>query len=158
VTTDREWFEHELVRYEDDFKFRLEYQAMDFTEQICRLMKDKDLTRAKIAERLNKSKSYVSRILNNVDINLTLRTLLQFVEAAEGTLKIRVEPRVAEDQAPVRPQSVEVRNWDQIMLGIGGPLPVVRRLVVEPLAADSGEQDEYRAAPRQLTHADQLAA
>jgi hypothetical protein len=29
------------------------------------------------------------------------------------------------------------------MLGIGGPLPVVRRLVVEPLAADSGEQDEY---------------
>lgn len=47
---------------------------LEMTEFICKLMRDKNITRKQLAELLGKSKGFVSQLLNG-GRNLTLRTL-----------------------------------------------------------------------------------
>lgn len=97
MTTNREWFEQTLKGFQADFEFRLESKAMEFTERICAEMNSMGVSRASLAEKLGKSKSYVSRILNNVDVNLTLSTMLQFAEAVDCEFKLDVVRKEASE-------------------------------------------------------------
>ena len=55
-------------------QFAQEQFILECTEFICKLMKEKGITRAELADRLGKTKGYISQLLNG-RYNMTIRTL-----------------------------------------------------------------------------------
>jgi transcriptional regulator with XRE-family HTH domain len=64
---------------------------VDATELICDLLAKQGLTRQDLAERLGKSKGFVSQILSG-ERNMTLRTLADFASALEHRLHLEATP------------------------------------------------------------------
>lgn len=59
---------------EDLLEFNRETAVVDTTELICKLMKEQGVSRATLADRMGKSKSYVTQLLKGSQ-NMTLRTI-----------------------------------------------------------------------------------
>jgi len=78
----QEWFAQRLKEYRDDPEFILEQLILDVTEQICAAMEGQDISRSELAQRLDVSRAYVTKLLNGHP-NMTLRTLVE-VAAALG--------------------------------------------------------------------------
>lgn len=76
------WFNEKLTALEDDPDFRLEEVILDLTEQISIRMKEKRMTRAKLAELLGVTPAAVTKLLNG-NPNFTLKTLLKVAEALD---------------------------------------------------------------------------
>ncbi|RJX29941.1 MAG: XRE family transcriptional regulator [Desulfarculus sp.] len=68
--------EYERLLAQEDF-------IMEVTERVCELMRSKNITRAELANRLGKSKGFVSQLLGG-GRNLTLRTLADVLFALEA--------------------------------------------------------------------------
>ncbi|HDM79380.1 MAG TPA: XRE family transcriptional regulator [Deltaproteobacteria bacterium] len=83
----KSWFETLLKEYEDDFDFRFEYLLLNLTEQIAKIMREKNITRTNFAQRLKVSPAAVTKILRG-NSNFTLRTLLAIADALERRLEI----------------------------------------------------------------------
>jgi transcriptional regulator with XRE-family HTH domain len=76
------WFNEKLTALEDDPDFRLEEVILDLTEQISVRMKEKRMTRAKLAELLGVTPAAVTKLLNG-NPNFTLKTLLKVADALD---------------------------------------------------------------------------
>ena len=76
------WFNDKLSALKDDADFRLETIILDLTEQISERMKEKGMTRAKLAEVLGVTPAAVTKLLNG-NPNFTLKTLLKVADALE---------------------------------------------------------------------------
>jgi len=76
-----------IESYKDDFDFRLESFIFDLTERISKRMKERNISRSKLAELLGISPPAVTKILNG-NSNFTLKTLLSLADALELDLKI----------------------------------------------------------------------
>ena len=76
------WFNEKLAALEDDTDFRLEEVILDLTEQISIRMKEKGMTRAKLAELLGVTPAAVTKLLNG-NPNFTLKTLLRVANALD---------------------------------------------------------------------------
>jgi transcriptional regulator with XRE-family HTH domain len=74
------WFNDKLAELKDDADFRLETIILDLTEQISTSMKEKGMTRAKLAAVLAVTPAAVTKILNG-NPNFTLKTLLKVADA-----------------------------------------------------------------------------
>lgn len=74
------WFNDKLAALKDDADFRLETIILDLTEQISARMKEKGMTRAKLATVLAVTPAAVTKILNG-NPNFTLKTLLKVADA-----------------------------------------------------------------------------
>ena len=86
------WLEKMLDSVKDSFEFRLEKIILDLTEQICKRMQDRQITRTQLARDLNVSPAAVTQILNG-NSNFTLRTLLSFADALNLDLGIEFRPK-----------------------------------------------------------------
>lgn len=98
------WFHEAFAEAENTFEFRLEEKLLDFTEDVCRLMAQKDISRSELARRLGKKKSYITRIFN-VPSNLTFATMLQLADALEVTLEIKLASTSSAAEIPARETS-----------------------------------------------------
>jgi len=76
----REWFERGLKEDENSPDAALEDLLLDINEQIATLMEQQELTRSELADRLGRSRAYVTQLLNGKP-NLTLKTLVQITLA-----------------------------------------------------------------------------
>lgn len=76
------WFNEKLAALEGDADFRLEEVILDLTEQISARMKEKGMTRAKLAELLGVTPAAVTKLLNG-NPNFTLKTLLKVADALD---------------------------------------------------------------------------
>jgi transcriptional regulator with XRE-family HTH domain len=76
------WFNEKLAALEDDTDFRLEEVILDLTEQISVRMKEKGMTRAKLAGLLGVTPAAVTKLLNG-NPNFTLKTLLKVADALD---------------------------------------------------------------------------
>jgi len=85
------WFDQAFAGAENTFEFRLEEKLLEFTEDVCRLMAQKGISRSELAKRLGKNKSYITRIFN-VPSNLTFATMLQLADAVDVSLEIKLAP------------------------------------------------------------------
>lgn len=65
--------------------FQQEETILEITEMICEVMDKKGISRADLAKRLGKSRSFVSHLLNG-DRNMTLRTLSDILHSMECRL------------------------------------------------------------------------
>jgi transcriptional regulator with XRE-family HTH domain len=73
------WFNDKLAALKDDADFRLETIILDLTEQISERMREKRMTRAKLAEVLGVTPAAVTKLLNG-NPNFTLKTLLKVAD------------------------------------------------------------------------------
>jgi len=76
------WFNDKLAALKDDKDFRLETIILDLTEQISERMKEKGMTRAKLADVLGVTPAAVTKLLNG-NPNFTLKTLLKMADVLE---------------------------------------------------------------------------
>ena len=74
-------------------------KADDVAARIRQLMERRGLTQSQLAERMDKSDSYVSRVLSG-GVNLTLKTIAAFEEALKASVLALPEPR---ERGPRRP-------------------------------------------------------
>ena len=95
-----EWFRNKLELFKEDFEFRLETLILDITEKISERMKQKDISRAKLAEILNVSPPAVTKILNG-NSNFTLKTLLFLADALELDLNIEFRKKGVNISQPI---------------------------------------------------------
>ncbi|MEJ5360211.1 MAG: helix-turn-helix transcriptional regulator [Desulfobacterales bacterium] len=62
--------------------FKQEQLILDVTEKICKQLKEDNISRSDLARRLNKTKGYISQLLNGAR-NLTLRTIADIAVAID---------------------------------------------------------------------------
>ncbi len=66
---------------------------LDVTEEICKILSEKNITRQELADRLGKSKGFVSQILNG-SRNMTLNTLADVCIALGCTPKVKISDEI----------------------------------------------------------------
>ncbi len=81
------WFLENLEKVQNTFDYRLENILLDVGENIALFMKEQNLNRSQMAQRLGVSRAYVTKILNG-NPNLTIKTLLRLSDVLEKDLKI----------------------------------------------------------------------
>jgi transcriptional regulator with XRE-family HTH domain len=82
-------------RCADTPEYELDKVLLDITETLYSLMDANGLTKASLAEKLGKSKSWITKLLSG-DHNITMRTLVQALWAMGYTMKpIEVTPAAA---------------------------------------------------------------
>ncbi|MBF0475569.1 MAG: helix-turn-helix transcriptional regulator [Deltaproteobacteria bacterium] len=85
------WFKEELERIKDTFEYKLEGLELDITENILKVMAEKDISRAELAKKLGVSKASISKMLN-YGSNITIRRLLGLAEALNCELTVSLAP------------------------------------------------------------------
>lgn len=86
------WFKQEYDEVKDSFEFKLYEIEMSFTEQILKMMKNRDLSRSQLAEILNVSKAAVSKFLNNGS-NITIKRALTIANALGCEIEFKIKER-----------------------------------------------------------------
>lgn len=66
----------------------------ELTEDICRLMEEKKISRAELARRLGTSRAYVTKLLDG-NANFTLATMVKLAMALDGALHLHIADRRA---------------------------------------------------------------
>ncbi len=67
---------------------------LDVTEMLCRVMIENEISRSELAERLGKSRAYVTQLLSG-GRNLTLRTLSDLADALKCRSRFSLDQRVS---------------------------------------------------------------
>ena len=80
--------------------FEQEFLLISATELISALMQEKNVSRSELAERIGKSKSFVTQILRGQH-NMTLRTLADLAWALGARVQLQHGRRRREAQSPV---------------------------------------------------------
>lgn len=75
-----------------------------------RLLVKRGLSRAQLAERLGKSKAYISKVFNE-DANFTVSTLVSLARAMDGHVEIRIVPAEMRRAAQVDAQRGRVHAY-----------------------------------------------
>ncbi|MDP8224419.1 MAG: XRE family transcriptional regulator [Candidatus Lernaella stagnicola] len=116
--------------------------VIDVLEEICALMKKKNISRAELAGRLNTTRANVTQMLNGR--NVQLRTLAGVVYALEGDIQIRVKERRATPVGDHNPMGeiVQLQHW------AAGPsrMEVFVHCQPEPNRGEAGDFESRKVA------------
>jgi plasmid maintenance system antidote protein VapI len=100
-----------LERYREMFQeaeasvdYWLAGPVTDFTEDLCRLMDEREITRAELARRIGSSRAYITKLLGG-NANFTLTTMVKLAMAVGGAVHIHIS-----DQRAVTRWHDEVRR------------------------------------------------
>jgi transcriptional regulator with XRE-family HTH domain len=94
---------------------------MEVTETICELLEKEKVSRKELAERLGKSKGFVSQLLNG-GRNLTLRTVADILHVLGYKVSLmtfkeepkRQERKIIEFQTSYIPRKKPMENWKEL--------------------------------------------
>ncbi|EMS79166.1 MULTISPECIES: helix-turn-helix domain-containing protein [Desulfotignum] len=75
--------------FENDIEYKIEYKILEITEQICSVMKERQITRAELSRKLGTSKTAVTKMLDG-STNFTLRRLIKIADALEKEFDIHL--------------------------------------------------------------------
>jgi transcriptional regulator with XRE-family HTH domain len=67
---------------------------VEFTEDLCRLMEEKGLSRADLAKKLGTSRAYVTKLLGG-NANFTLATMVKLAFALDGAIHVHIADKHA---------------------------------------------------------------
>jgi|APCry4251928276_1046603.scaffolds.fasta_scaffold410068_2 transcriptional regulator with XRE-family HTH domain len=65
---------------------------LKFTNQLYRLLKNKNLSKKEFAEKIGTSQAYITKVLRG-DANFTIETMVKLTRALDGSLEIQVMPK-----------------------------------------------------------------
>lgn len=66
-----------------------EIPVVEFTEDLCRLMEEKQVSRAELARRIGTSRAYITKLLGG-DANFTLMTMVKLAMALGGAVHVHI--------------------------------------------------------------------
>lgn len=66
----------------------------DFTEDLCRLMNERDISRAELARRMGTSRAYITKLLGG-SANYTLTTMVKLAMAVGGAVHVHISDQKA---------------------------------------------------------------
>lgn len=89
--------------------FAQEQLIVAVTEKIWECMDEQEMSKAELAKALNRSKAYVTQVLNGTR-NMTLRTLADFAHALGCAADVNIAPRSAFDWTSVNSVSAFKRR------------------------------------------------
>jgi transcriptional regulator with XRE-family HTH domain len=79
--------------------------VLEFSDELCRLMKEKKVSRAELARRIGTSRAYITRLLGG-SANFTLLTMVKLAMALDGVLHVHISDKQAitrwQDRQPKR--------------------------------------------------------
>lgn len=90
--TTEEWFQGLVDKYKDDLDYIAEGVLIDVTEQIIVQLESKKLTRTQLAQKLNCSNAYVTKLLNGSE-NLTLKKLVHIAQVLDCNIDFAFVPK-----------------------------------------------------------------
>ena len=128
----KKWFVDTLKSFEGDREFRLESIILNLTEKICERMKQKEITRAKLAELLGVSPPAVTKILNGSS-NFTLKTLMALADVLELDLDVDFVERKKEMHVPETIRTSETAFRKQVPSAV-----TVYDVTLPPLITSTG--------------------
>jgi len=67
---------------------------VEFTEDLCRLMEEKGLSRADLAKKIGTSRAYVTKLLGG-NANFTLATMAKLAFALDGAIHVHIADKHA---------------------------------------------------------------
>lgn len=85
------WADRQVTDPQSMAEFQRERLVLEVTELICMTMREKSLTRNQLAEKLGKSKSYITQLLDG-RTNMTLATIANVMLALDACLEVDVKP------------------------------------------------------------------
>jgi transcriptional regulator with XRE-family HTH domain len=104
----------ELEQAESDPDYVYEQLLLNVNERLLSIMEGSGLKKADLAQRLDTSRAYVTRLLGGPE-NLTLRTLVKVAHALDSKIDVRISPRAASSR-----QSGRGSNRSRIIsVGVG---------------------------------------
>jgi transcriptional regulator with XRE-family HTH domain len=68
--------------------------VVEFTEDLCRLMKEKNVSRADLAKKIGTSRAYVTKLLGG-NANFTLATMVKLAFALDGAVHVHIADKWA---------------------------------------------------------------
>lgn len=92
MNTTHHGFGERLAKARNSLKFAVTRAILDFTEQVVGRMTSIGMNKAQLADRLNTSPAYVTKMLRG-ETNFTLETMVKVLRCLESELEIRVCPK-----------------------------------------------------------------
>jgi len=88
---------------------------LDFTEDVVSRMKARELTKSELAQKLNTSPAYVTKLLSGVT-NFTLETMVKVAIAVDAELRVHLQPKGSISQwVDVLDISADVRQGSELI-------------------------------------------
>lgn len=81
-------FLRDTREWENDPEYQTEFLILEINEQICEWMEKQNISRAELANRLGKSRAYITRMLNGSH-NLTIGTMMKVAMALGAKPKVQ---------------------------------------------------------------------
>ncbi len=72
-------------------EYQTEKQLLDFTERVCEIMRQQDVSRTELATRLGRSKAWVTKLLRGNE-NMTVSTMVSVLLALGYHLRLEAQP------------------------------------------------------------------
>lgn len=86
------WFNDMLEQYKDDIDFLTEEAIIEFNEKIVKRLKELNLSRTELANKLGVSKAFITKLLNG-NPNLTIKTMVSIAKALDCNLELDLCPK-----------------------------------------------------------------
>lgn len=90
-----------LADYEQDEEYNLDGLKVEIAEKIYLAMKNRRVSNAELARRLNKSRPYITKILQG-NVNFTLETLAKIAQALDCKMNFDFSVRRQQKIKPTR--------------------------------------------------------
>jgi plasmid maintenance system antidote protein VapI len=78
----------------DDDSYWAEIAISDFTDELLRLMKEKQVSRTTLAERIGSSSAYITKALDGHS-NFTLSSMVKLARALDSVVRVHLAPKSA---------------------------------------------------------------
>jgi plasmid maintenance system antidote protein VapI len=100
---DIEHYRQLLKEAENHVDYWMGIPIIEFTEDLCRIMKEKRVSRAELARRIGTSRAHITQLLGG-GANFTLQTMVKLAMALDGAVHIHISDKRAisrwRDKAP----------------------------------------------------------
>lgn len=87
---DMKSFNQLIKERKNTVSYKTEQAKLDFILNISRAMKDKNMSKADLAEKMGTSKAYITKILQGDGVNFTIDTMVKICWALGGILENRI--------------------------------------------------------------------
>lgn len=101
-------FKERLDRAKRKIEFAVGEIVIEFTEQVGKRMRNLDINKAQLSDRLKTSPAYVTKMLKG-EYNFTIETMVKLARALESDIEIRICPKnVGSEWFPSQSETVIV--------------------------------------------------
>jgi transcriptional regulator with XRE-family HTH domain len=88
----QDWFKNQVNELKETSNYKIESLQLKIIERVLELLENRGLTKGDLAQRLNCSKPYITKLLNGGE-NLTIKKMVEIAVAIDCNLDIDFIPK-----------------------------------------------------------------